>query len=130
MSVNLSKSPIWMVAVIVGLIAATALVAGYVDRPGTQTQVAAADSQCASCPLAGTEECCKEAGTCPKTSCSADDAASTCAAGVATCAQKAAATGSAGAAVMAQTDGSAGATCPMKAAAASGCSGGQCPATQ
>lgn len=115
MSVNLSKSPIWMVAVIVGLIAATALVAGYVDRPGTETQVAAADSQCASCPLAGTEECCKEAGTCPKASCCADGAASTCAAGAGTCAQKAESTAS---------------TCPMKAAAASGCTGGQCPAMQ
>lgn len=122
MSVNLSKSPVWIVAVVVGLVVATALVAGYVDRPGTETQVAAADSKCASCPLEGAEECPKEAGTCPagsgtcpKASCSADDAASTCAAGSGTCAQKADSTG---------------ATCPMKAAATSGCAGGQCPATQ
>ena len=121
MSMNLSKSPIWMVAVIVGLVAATALVAGYVDRPGTGTQVAAADSKCASCPLAGTEECCKEAGTCPagtgtcpQASCCAETAAATCPAGAGTCAQ---------------TADSAASTCPMKAAAASGCAGGQCPAT-
>ena len=121
MSMNLSKSPIWMVAVIVGLVAATALVAGYVDRPGTATQVAAADSKCASCPLAGTEECPKEAGTCPagtetcpKAACCAETAAATCPAGAGTCAQ---------------TADSAASTCPMKAAAASGCAGGQCPAT-
>ena len=116
MSVNFSKSPVWMIAVIVGLIAATALVAGYVDRPGSETQVAAAaDGKCATCPKAGTEDCCKVAGTCTKGSCEADGAASTCTAGAGTCAQKADDTGS---------------TCPMKAAAASGCTGGQCPATQ
>lgn len=41
MSVNLSKSPVWIVAAVVALVVATALVAGYVDRPGTQTHVAA-----------------------------------------------------------------------------------------
>ena len=122
MSLNLSKSPIWMVVVIVGLIAATALVAGYVDRPGTGAQVAAAESKCAGCPLEGTPECPKEAGTCPadcgtcpQASCCAETAAATCPAGAATCAQKADAATS---------------TCPMKAAAASGCRGDQCPATQ
>lgn len=119
MSVNLSKGPIWAVAVILGLIAATALVAGYVDRPGSGTQVAAAKADgggcpaktdCAACPAKGTDACCKEAGacaacpeSCPKECCCADAAASW----------------------------AAGATCPMKAAAATGnCSGGQCPAAQ
>ena len=123
MSVNLSKSPVWIVAVIVGLVVATALVAGYVDRPGPATQVAAAaNGDCASCPLAGTEECPKETGTCPAGTGTCPKAAC--------CAETAAATCPAGAAVMAQTDESTGATCPTKAAAASGCSGGQCPATQ
>ena len=50
MSVNFSKSPVWVVAVIVGLIVATALVAGYVDRPGGDTQVTAAtETKCAAC---------------------------------------------------------------------------------
>jgi len=121
MSVNLSKSPVWIVAAVVGLIVATALVAGYVDRPGTETQVAAADGKCADCPLKGTEECPKEAGTCPadagtcpKTSCCADGAAPACAAGAGTCAQKADSTAT---------------TCPMKAVPEGGCAGGQCPAT-
>jgi hypothetical protein len=113
MSVNLSKSPVWIVAVIVGLIVATALVAGYVDRPGTDTQVAAVDGQCGSCPLKGTEDCCKATGTCAEGSCSAKTAAAT------------------GTAVMAQTTETEAttATCPMKAAA-SGCTGGQCQASK
>jgi len=122
MGASLSKSPIWVAAVIVGLIVATALVAGYVDRPGTGAQVAAAGSKCAGCPLEGTPECCKEtgtcpagSGTCPQASCCAETAAATCPAGAPTCAQPAE---------------SAGSTCPMKAAAASGCTGGQCPAMQ
>ena len=122
MSVNLSKSPVWIVAVIVGLVVATALVAGYVDRPGTETQLAAAGAKCADCPVKGTEQCPKEdgtcpadAGTCPKASCCADGAAPACAAKAATCSQKADSTAT---------------TCPMKAAAAGGCAGGQCPATQ
>ncbi|UCD52960.1 MAG: hypothetical protein JSW27_10040 [Phycisphaerales bacterium] len=131
MSVSFSKSPVWMVAVIVGLIVATALVAGYVDRPGGQTQVAAADGECSSCPKAGTEECCKVTGTCAKGTCSADGA-STCAAAAGTCAQEAATAGTCPAtgAVMAQPADSTGATCPIKAAAESGCAGSQCPSTQ
>ncbi len=110
MSVDFSRSPIWTVAVIVGLIVATALVAGYVDRPGTDTRVAAADGQCSSCPLKGTEECCKATGTCAEGSCSAKTTAAT------------------GTGVMAQTTETEAttSTCPMKAAA-SGCTGGQCP---
>ena len=121
MSLNLSKSPLWATIVIIALIAATALVAGYVDRPGTESQVAAADGKCDSCPLEGTPECCeaKEDGTCPKPCCSADGDAPTCAAGAekacsldqATCSKEAGSP----------------ASCPMAAAAAAGdcCGGGQ-----
>lgn len=116
MSVNLSKGPVWAVAVVVGLIVATALVAGYVDRPGTGAQVAAvSQGDCASCPVQGDcancpAQCCKADGACP-----ADAAAATC---------------PAGAAVMAQTADEAGSSCPMKAAAAGQCGGGQCPASK
>jgi len=140
MSVNFSKSPVWMVAVIVGLIVATALVAGYVDRPGTTAQVATADGACGSCPKAGTEECCKVTGTCADGSCSAKTAAGTCpATGAAvmaqtadstgsTCPAQAAASGCTG--MMAQTAAGTEATCSVKAAAESGCAGGQCPSTK
>lgn len=137
MSVNLSKGPVWVVAVVVGLIVATALVSGYVDRPGTQTQVAAAEGKCADCPLKGTEQCPKEAGTCPadngtcpKTACCADSAAATCAQKAACCADGEDSPCTAGAATCAQKAESTATTCPMKAAAAGGCAGGQCPATQ
>ncbi len=137
MSVNLSKGPIWGVAVIVGLIVATALVAGYADRPSASTcsQVAASKGDCAACPAQGTEACCKESGTCPKaSSCSADTVAATCPAGAAMMARTAEAGGATcpvTGAVMAQTAEDAGATCPMKAAAEAGqCSGGQCPASK
>lgn len=95
MGVNLSKGPIWGIAVIVGLIAATALVAGYVDRPGSGTQVAAAvkadggscpaKADCAACPAKDADACCKEAGacaacpeSCPPECCCADAADSCC----------------------------------------------------
>lgn len=71
MSRNLTKSPILLTAVIVGLVAATALVAGYVDRPSGDAQIAAAQSQCEGCPAAGTDQCCKAE---EKASCSSDTA--------------------------------------------------------
>ncbi len=126
MSLNLSKGPIWAIAGIVALIAATGLVAGYVDRPGTCPKVAAvsagdcsacpATGDCADCPIQGTQACCKEAGTCPQEACGAETAGASC---------------PAQATVMAQPAVEAGDACPMKAAAAQGtCSGGQCPVSK
>ena len=119
MSLNLSKSPLWATIVIIALIAGTALIAGYVDRPGTESQVTAADGKCDSCPLEGTPECPKVTGKCPKSECSADDACpskagcaaeaeKTCSAAEATCTKEAASP----------------ASCPMAAAEAGGCCGG------
>ncbi len=126
MSLNLSKGPIWAIAGVVALIAATGLVAGYVDRPGTCPKTASvsagdcaacpASGDCADCPVKGTEACPKEAGTCPKAACSGEAAGASC---------------PVGATVMAQPAAEAGATCPMKAAAAqSQCGAGQCPASK
>lgn len=140
MSMNQIKGPVWGVAVIVGLIVATGLVAGYVDRPGTTAQVAASQGSCASCPAKGTEACCKQsgtcpagAGTCPNGSCNAENVAATCPAGAAMMAQTAETGGAtcpySGA--MAQKADDAGTTCPVKAAAEGQCcSGGQCPASK
>jgi hypothetical protein len=141
MSVNFSKSPVWIVAVIVGLIAATALVAGYVDRPGTPAKVATADDKCASCPRAGTAECCQVTGTCAEGTHAAQTVAATCpATGAAVMAQTAETAGAtcpamAGASgtcsgMMAQTAAGTEGTCPVQAAAEGGCAGGQCPATK
>lgn len=151
MSVNQIKGPVWGVAVIVGLIVATGLVAGYVDRPGTTAQMAAsqgnctscpAKADCATCPAKGTEACCKEsgtcpagAGTCPNGSCNADTVAATCPAGAAMMAQTAETGGATcpySGAAMAQTADNANTTCPMKAAAAAEgqCASGQCPASK
>lgn len=151
MSVNFTKSPVWIVAVIAGLVAATALVAGYVDRPGAATcgsgsTCAATSSKCADCPKAGTEECCKVTGTCAADAAvmaqTADATGGTCpAGGTTTMAQTAEVSGGtcpasgmcpAGAAMMAQqTEGACGG-CPAMAAQAAekSCSTGQCPATK
>lgn len=74
MSAKLVKSPIFATALIVGLVGVTALVAGYVDRPGTGSEVAAAEAKCADCPKDGTSECCKVKGAC-------SDAAGSCTGG-------------------------------------------------
>ncbi len=121
MSVNLPRNSVWVVAVIVGLIVATALVAGYVDRPGTAGCTAlAAKGDCGACPVKGTDDCAKEAGTCPaetgdcpEGACCADGSVSGCPA----------------AAVMAQEADGAG--CPMKATVTAGqCGAGGCPAAK
>ncbi len=151
MSMNQIKGPVWGVAVIVGLIVATGLVAGYVDRPGTSTcsQAVAskgdcaacpAQGDCAACPAKGTEACCKQsgtcpagAGTCPNGSCNAENVAATCPAGAAMMAQTAETGGATcpHSGAMAQKADDAGATCPVKAAAEGQCcSGGQCPASK
>lgn len=115
MSMNLSRSTIGIMAVVVGLIAATALVAGYVDRPGTCSRTAvAAKGDCAACPAKGTDECPKEAGTCP-----AEDG---------TCPMDACCGGSAAASCPVAKTANAGSGCPMKAAAtAAPCGAGGCP---
>ncbi len=59
MKLNLLKSPIFAVLVIVGLAAGTALVAGYVDKPNQ-----AAENKCDGCPRLDTETCCKVTGVC------------------------------------------------------------------
>jgi len=128
MSLNLSKSPLWATIVIVGLIGATALVAGYVDRPGTETEVAAADGKCASCPREGTPECRKarEAEACQKACCSADGACPS----QAGCAAEAAKACSSDQATCMKEAGSP-ATCPKAAAAAAGgCGGAPCTRAQ
>ena len=72
MKLHLSKSPVFAFVVIAGLAAATALVAGYVEKPNDATQVAA-DSKCSGCPLLDTPECCKVTGVCANPeSCSGD----------------------------------------------------------
>jgi hypothetical protein len=58
MQLNVSKRPILAILVLVGLAAATVVVAGYVDKPGQTAQVAAQD-KCSACPRQGTEDCCK-----------------------------------------------------------------------
>jgi hypothetical protein len=122
MSLKLAKSPIWVTALIVGLVAATALVAGYVDRPGTGSEVTAADGTCADCPKAGTSACCQaKGGGCADGGCSG---------GV--CATEAA--GAASGSVMAATEDApaTGATLSGCQAggqtAGGGCGGGQCAA--
>ena len=116
MSMKLSRSTIGMMAVVVGLIAATALVAGYVDRPGTCSRSAvAAKGDCGGCPVKGTEECPKEAGMCP-----AEDG---------TCPMGACCGGSATGSCPVAKTADAGPGCPMKAAvAAAPCGAGGCPA--
>ena len=66
MSSKLTRSPILATAVIVGLVAATALVAGLVDRPGAEDKATCVQSKCNDCPKADTPGCCKakeEAGS-------------------------------------------------------------------
>jgi len=116
MSMKLSKGTIGMVAVIVGLIAVTALVAGYVDRPGTCSRSAmAAKGDCGGCPVKATDECPKEAGACP-----AEDG---------TCPMDACCGDSAAASCPAAKTADAGSGCPMTAAVtAAPCGAGGCPA--
>ncbi len=73
MSRSFSKSPIWATAVIVGLVAATALVADYVERPGNNTQVTNTTGKCDACPLKGTLQCCKAEtkASCSESACTA-----------------------------------------------------------
>lgn len=59
MSLDSSKKAILLAGVIVGLVAATALVAGYVERPGQAAGIAANEHNCGGCPLAGTDVCCR-----------------------------------------------------------------------
>jgi hypothetical protein len=56
MKLSLSRGPIFVVLVIAGLAAGTALVAGYVDKPDQAAPVCAED-QCGGCPMAGTDLC-------------------------------------------------------------------------
>ncbi len=115
MSANLPRSPVWIIAIIVGLIAATALVAGYADRPGISSRTAVANrGDCAACPAKGTDECPKEAGMCPaETGLCPDDV---CCAG-----------SKAPSCPVAMTAHSAGSACPMKATLTAGpCGSGGC----
>lgn len=75
MSSSMTKSPIWATAVIVGLVAATALVAGLVDRPGANAQATSVQSKCDGCPLEGTPQCCKagEEPGCSVLACTAEE---------------------------------------------------------
>lgn len=81
---QLLKSPFLALVIVAALAAGTALIAGYVDRPGSNAQ-GVADSQCVDCPKAGTEACCKVGDACPK----AETCATACEQG--TCAAKPAA---------------------------------------
>lgn len=88
MKLTSPRSPILLVAVIVGLIGATALVAGYVERPGQTAKVAANEDTCGGCPLAGTEACCQAkcegecrdgcCGVCTQPACCASAATAGC----------------------------------------------------
>jgi hypothetical protein len=60
---SLWKSPPFATLVIVGLVAGTALVAGYVDKPDQAAQMAAED-KCDGCPRLNMEACCKVTGVC------------------------------------------------------------------
>jgi hypothetical protein len=51
-------SLILVVVAVAGLMAATAFVSGYVDKP-SEAAPATAVSQCDGCPLQGTDSCCK-----------------------------------------------------------------------
>ena len=67
MKSSLKQGPIVAVLIIAFLVAGTALVAGYGERPAENPQVAA-QSECGACPLRGTEFCCKaEEGACCRT---------------------------------------------------------------
>ena len=136
MSLKLSKSPLGATIVIVGLIAATALVAGYIDRPGSDSEVAAPADKCASCPREGTAECCKVTGVCAEEKCNAAEG-STCSSGgdcpsKATCtagAEKPCSSAQATCSKEAATPGS----CPKAAAAAAQggcCAAGGCAGAQ
>ena len=61
MSVNLTKSPIWIGVIVVGLVAATVLVAGYGDKPEVNSQATSVQDKCADCPQGGTPQCGKAA---------------------------------------------------------------------
>ncbi|MBN1360421.1 MAG: hypothetical protein JW993_07510 [Sedimentisphaerales bacterium] len=54
MSIASPRSLILVVIVIVGLVGATGLVAGFEDRPSQAAKVAAGDAACGGCPLAET----------------------------------------------------------------------------
>lgn len=73
MKLLLSRNLIIAMVVIAALAAGTALLAGYVDGSGPSAK-ATADSKCVDCPKAGSDACCKEAGSCPE----AEDCASAC----------------------------------------------------
>lgn len=103
MKLLLSKNLILALLVVVALSAGTVLLAGYVDGPRQGAQ-ATADCRCVDCPKAGTAECCKEDGTCPK----AGDCASACC--KSTCHEKCA---SGGCTMKAQASTSADAGCPV-----------------
>lgn len=111
-----------MVAMILGMVVATALVSGYVNRPSTCSRIAvAAEGNCPACPAEGTNSCPKESGICPaqtgdcpQDACCAGRAAPTCPA----------------AAMMGQKVEGTGANCPVRAAMTTGeCGAGQCPRT-
>ncbi len=69
------RNLILVVAVVVGLIGATALVAGYAEKPAPAAKVAASDATCGGCPLAGTEACCAD---CAQPACGAAAAPTGC----------------------------------------------------
>ena len=128
MSLNLSKSPLLATIVIVGLIAGTAPIAGYVDRPGAESPAVAAADKCDSCPREGTQDCCKVTGVCAEAARNGGDA-STCASGGA-CAGEAACPAGAAKATAGKTCPSAQAACPNAAAAAEGGCGAGGPCTR
>ena len=55
---SLSKSVVLALIVLAGLAAGTALVAGYADKPAAPAQMTCPGT-CDSCPLQGTDACCK-----------------------------------------------------------------------
>ena len=74
MKEKLTQNPIVAVVAIVALAAGTLLVAGYAEKPGAETEVAA-EAKCAGCPLQGTPLCCKVSG---ESCCGSKECASAC----------------------------------------------------
>ena len=120
MKVKLSESRTLAVVVVVALVAGTALVAGYANRPNDGTQVTA-DDKCAGCPAKGTDACPKVRaggccgtdacpGACEKPTCDAEQAQPAC-------------QNSAGACCGQTTEPAA---CPFQASQPA-CASGQCP---
>ncbi len=62
MSFTSPRNLVLALAVIVSLIGATVLVAGYAERTGQAAAVAADACPCDGCPPAGTQECCLGTG--------------------------------------------------------------------